>query len=160
MTLLVSVASFGIFAALFKIHQAAIYTLVVFGITGFTEHAYRKANAGFKQRSQLFDFLQGNDSETFLELADKVYGVGRWNAETEEIPLSGFIFRRITSNRPVPLCAIAGPLCPKCKKPLDYRAPPFFPWAVRFDCLCGFSSIKLKHPQLLYQKVRRYFNLP
>ena len=160
MTLLIAIASFGIFSIFAAVHQAALYTLVVFGITGFTEHVYRKAKAGFKKRSQLFEALQCNDSETFVKLACKVYGVGNWNPEIKDIPLGGFIFRRVTSDRPVPLCAVAGPLCPDCKKPLDYRAPPLFPWAVRFDCLCGFSSIKLKHPQLLYQKVRRYFNLP
>ena len=160
LTLLFSMALLGILSVFMRIQQAAPVALAVFGIMGGAETVYRKAKARFLQKDASLKRCMGRNTETFLQLADKVYGVKKWSPETKDIRVDGVIFRLVACNRPLPMSALAGPLCPECGKNLHVRPLPWAPWLCRMTCLCGFSKTGSKHPEDTFCEVRSHLNIP
>ena len=158
--LLSAVAAFSVLALTSALKQAALGALLVFGIIGIAEHLYRQANAKHVKLMKRLDARRTYDTETFLKLADRIYGVRGWKPEYEDITVGGFIYRIVSADKPVPMKAISGPLCPGCGKNLTVSVAWFFPCLMRVDCLCGYRRSRFADPEKLYQKVRNYFNLP
>jgi hypothetical protein len=159
-SLMISIALSGIFSLFFGFYQSAAFTLIAFGIIGFTEVSFRNAKTRFSQGMKKFNAITSDDSEAFLKFSDNVFGVRGWKAETEDIAVGGLVFRRFTTDKPSPFQTISGPLCPECKKLLECRMVSIFPWAIRFGCLCGFRSTKLTHPEKIYKRIRNHYNFP
>ncbi|BBO80208.1 hypothetical protein DSCO28_07740 [Desulfosarcina ovata subsp. sediminis] len=159
-TVLFGVVMFGGLAFFLTFKQSAALALAAFGIVGCAECLYAKGNTDFRKKSKALNLRQGNDTEAFLKLADKLYGSRGWAAQFEATAVNGVIYRLIESDRAVPLKALAGPVCPRCDKPLNYRPVSWFPWAVCQECLCGFKKTGFTHPKKTYERLRCHFNFP
>ena len=156
---LAGIAVFGCIRIWGSSEQATAVALFVFGVVALTELIQEKKQAKFLKMYQDFEAIRVNDTKTFLQFTDRVFGHGTLGElDTKDIPVDGLVFRHATTLKPSPFSSLAGPLCPKCGKNVSF-APARF-GGMLYSCLCGFKKTAKKDPYSLYMEVRRHLNLP
>ena len=154
-TVFISMAAFGL-GSLFVNANSGLYVgIIAFGIAGAYEVAFRQRKAEARQRSK-----RAKPSDIIPRIVD-VYP--DWHLKIlQEFKHGGFIFRSMGFEEiPVPL-AIAGPLCPVCKKSLAVRVHVSYFLKVRFTyiCACGLNLSSPLSEDELRQEAADIANLP